>query len=131
MRSRAKFTSRAVQKAFSEQGSKFLLRPNPQASARFLARLTGKRKDGFGRSGYSSQDRPIRDAKGMLRSLPTLFYGAVLPVLKAARSRRRAVLDFAAFVNDAHQRRSDLGRYEITASKSAQKPSLRLVQQIY
>jgi len=62
MRSRAKFTSRTVQKAFSE----VLLRPNPQAPTRFLARLTGKRKDGFGRSGYSSQDRPGRDAKGML-----------------------------------------------------------------
>ena len=66
MRSSAKFTSRAFQKAFSEQGGKFPLRPNAQASARFLARLTGKRKDGFGRSGYSSQDRPGRDANGML-----------------------------------------------------------------
>ena len=31
MRSSAKFTSRAVQKAFSEQGGKFSLKANPQA----------------------------------------------------------------------------------------------------
>jgi len=66
MRSRAKFTSRAVQKAFSEQGGKFPLRPNAQASARFLARLTGKRKDDFGCSGSSNQDRLGRDAKACL-----------------------------------------------------------------
>ncbi|RKV94740.1 MAG: hypothetical protein D8H92_08540 [Campylobacter sp.] len=73
MRSSAKFTSRAAQKAFSKQGGKFLLKANPQASARFLARLTGKRKDGFGRSGYSSYDRPGRDAKGMLGRFRLFF----------------------------------------------------------
>ena len=94
MRSSAKFTSRAVQKAFNEQGGKISLKQNPQASARFLARLTDKRKDGFGRGGSSNQDRLGRDAKGMLgRCL--LFCGAVLLALKALnRSRRRAVLAF-------------------------------------
>jgi hypothetical protein len=70
--------------------------------------------------------------KACLVALPALFYGAVLLVLKAARSRRRMSWHFAAFANkNAHQRRSDLDRYETTAPKSAQKPSLRRLRQIY
>jgi len=41
-----------------------------------------KRKDGLGHSGSSNQDRLGRDAKGMLGRC-RLFYGAVLPALKA------------------------------------------------
>ena len=130
MHSSAKFTSCAFQKAFNEQGGKISLKQNPQASARFLARLTDKRKDGFGRGGSSNQDRLGRDAKGMLGSLPVLFrcrFACAKGTNSVAPPRSLGILP-PLQIKNAHQECSDFDRYETTAPKSAQKPSLRFFE---